>query len=74
MSQVMATSLPISATARSRRTHTRIETTTFGPQTFDNETFSAEQLLIYKSIPEQPEKAYFVVIKGPDPGIYYDFR
>lgn len=54
----------------SRSTHVRINTTTFGPQHYQNDAMDTPITVL----PERPTKVYLVVIKGPNPGVFYDFR
>jgi len=57
----------MSITTHTRSTHMRINTTTFGPQ---HDPMDPPITVL----PERPQKAYLVVIKGPNPGVFYDFR
>jgi hypothetical protein len=70
----MSASLPISITGRSVQRHIRHTTEAFGPANSRDCNPQDDPEFILHRVPDPPEKEYLVIIKGPKPGIYYDFR
>ena len=54
--------------------HRRNITEAFGPPDSPHELSRSSQQPLFPPIPDPPVKAYLVVIKGPKPGLFYDFR